>query len=352
MRIPRACLLLLGGCVLAIAGCKEDEDIRVNTVSHPDRQAIRLRAGVIKRDNLLWVFLIKGPKNEVAKNLDTFNELVRSVKFLEKKDDNGRPFEVAEWTNPPKNWRKDPPGEMRYAAYRIDAEPKEIEMTVSRLSAGDDWLLTNVNRWRKQVNLPPVAKDADLQAPEVVHEKEIAWVDLTGLGVHIVSKPPDPQAQSKKPQFPAQGKRPKVQPKAGGKKVPFQYDVPKGWEKGELTGQFMVERYVVDKDVQVTLTPLGGGDLAGNINRWRKEIGLPLVDKKVADDSAAVLKIAGVQSYYVDIDNPARSSRILGAIVPLDDAIWVVKMWGPSNRVGENKNGFETFVKSFKLDGR
>ena len=101
----------------------------------------------------------------------------------------------------------------------------------------------------------------------------------------------------------------------------------------------------------MTLTPLGGGDLAGNVNRWRKEIGLKPVGNQAAEESAVVLKIAGLPSYYVDIDNPAKNSRILGMIVPVDNTIWVMKMWGQkATASAKTKTGSETFVKSFKLE--
>ena len=67
--------------------------------------------------------------------------------------------------------------------------------------------------------------------------QEITWIDLNGLGVHLVSKPPEPMAaNAKKFQLPAQMRKP-----AQGK-PPFHYEVPEGWEKGPLTGRFMVER--------------------------------------------------------------------------------------------------------------
>lgn len=347
MRFLRACLLLFAGCLTAIVGCKQDEEISVTTVTHPDREPIHLRVGAIQRDDTIWFFRISGPKGEVAKHVTGFNDFVRSAKFADEKEKKAEPVT---WTVP-KGWRKDPPGGMRYAGFRIAAEPKELEVTVTRLPAGDNWLLTNVHRWQKQINLPPAAKREDLKPEEVQEEKEITWVDLQGLGVHMVSKPPEPMAVNpKKFQLPIQVKKP-----AAAGKHPFVYEVPEGWEKAELAGGFMVERYVVGKgEVQVTLTP-AGGDLAMNVNRWRKEIGLPGIADDEAERSAKVIKVADIKSYYVDIDNPrgpAAKNHTLAVIVPMGNTKWFVKMWGPSNLVGQHKDAFETFVKSFKLDAR
>jgi hypothetical protein len=348
VRILRACLLLFAGCLTAIVGCKQDDEISVTTVTHPDRQPIHLRVGAIKRDDTIWFFRISGPTADVAKHVAAFDEFVRSVKFAEDKE---KKEETATWAEP-KGWRKDPPGSMRYAGYRIAAEPKELEVTVTRLPSGDNWLLTNVHRWQKQINLPPAATKADLKPPEVQEEKEITWIDLNGLGLHMVSKPPEPMAaNAKKFQLPMQVKK----PAQGGGKLPFVYEVPDGWEKAPLAGGFMVERYVIGKgEVQVTLTP-ARGDLSMNVNRWRKEVGLPGIDNDEVERSAKVIKVADIKSYYVDIDNPrgpAGKNHTLAVIVPMGNSNWFVKMWGPSNLVGQHKNEFETFVKSFKLDAR
>lgn len=347
MRFLRACLPLFAGCLIAVVGCKPDEEISVTTVTHPGREPIRLKVAAVKHDDTIWFFRISGPTAEVAKHEAAFDEFVRSAKFADDKD---KKEQSATWTEP-KDWRKDPPGGMRYAAYRIAAEPKNLEVTVTRLPAGDDWLLTNMHRWQKQLNLPPAAKLADLKPGEVTEEKQITWIDLSGLGVHLVSKPPEPMAANvKKFQMPALGKK-----AAPGAKVPFQYELPAGWAEAELTGQFMVKRFVVGKEIQVTLTPLGGGTLTENVNRWRKEVELPPVTEAAARGAAQTLRIADIKSDYVDIDNPGgppAKNRTLGVIIPLEQTNWVVKMWGPSNLVGQNKNALETFVKSFKLDAR
>jgi hypothetical protein len=351
VRFLRPSLLLFGACLAGLAGCERDqreEEIVVDTVTHPDREPIRLRVGAIQRGEVIWFFRISGPKDEVANHEAEFNEFVRSAKFAEEKEQHAEPVV---WTEP-KSWRKDPPGGMRYAGFRIKAQPKELEVTVTRLPAGENWLLTNVHRWQKQVNVPAAAKIEDFKPEEVQKEKEITWVDLKGLGVHIVSKPPERIAAGNAKKF----QLPQVKKAApAGKKVPFDYDLPEGWEQAPLTGKFMVERYVLAQgEVQVTLTPVGG-TLAMNVNRWRDEIGLPAIAEAAVKESAMTLKFADIKADYVEIINPrgpAAKNHTLGVIIPTPQTNWVIKMWGPTNLVGQNKNAFETFVKSFKPDAR
>ena len=96
-----------------------------------------------------------------------------------------------------------------------------------------------------------------------------------------------------------------------------------------------------------------GGDPAANINRWRGQVGLPELAEDEIAKSVSVLPMAGIKNVYVDLANPAGpagKNRTLGVIIPHDRTTWFVKMMGPHDWVGQNKNAFETFVKSFKLD--
>jgi hypothetical protein len=351
VRFPRASLLLFGLCAGALVGCEKDkreEEIVVEEITHPDRQAIRLRAACIERGKVIWFFRILGPKDEIAKHVAEFNDLVRSAKFSDEKDK--PPITLTQ----PKNWRKDPlgpPGGMRYASYRIDAKPKELEVTVIKLPAGEDWLRSNVVRWQKIVNEPPVQTVNELET-KVKRENEIVWVDLTGLGVHTVSKPPEPMAAGnpKKMQLPLP-----PQKQARGLKSPFQYVAPEDWKQGPVTSAFMADRYLIGDDIQVSLTSVGG-TLAMNVNRWRGEVGLAgeLNDAEVAGLANAMM-VAGHKAYYVDISNPAGppdKNRSLAVTIPMGNTNWFIKMWGPRESVEKNKIAFDTFVRSFKLDAR
>ena len=89
-------------------------------------------------------------------------------------------------------------------------------------------LRSNMHRWQKQINLPLADDGGRSEAvPEVIRGQEVTWVDMKGLGVHTVSKPPEPMAaNAKKFQLPVQAKKP-----AAAAKLPFRYEVPDGWAK-------------------------------------------------------------------------------------------------------------------------
>jgi len=170
--------------------------------------------------------------------------------------------------------------------------------------------------------------------------------------VHTVTKPAEQLVQNHKevlPQLPIKDVG------GGGSRIPFKYKLPKGWVK-KPPRQIAVEVLEAtdgkqSAEVTFVALPGDGGGIAGNINRWRKEVQLPGLSEADAIKSAVAMKVAGVASHYVDIANPAGpalKNRTLGVIIPLGERTWFVKMSGPREWVGENKDAFETFVKSLE----
>lgn len=68
--------ILLRIAVLLIAGCKQEEEISVTTVRHPDREAIRLKVAAIKRDKMIWFIRMSGPVAEIGKHEAEFEDFV------------------------------------------------------------------------------------------------------------------------------------------------------------------------------------------------------------------------------------------------------------------------------------
>ncbi|MGF1635306.1 MAG: hypothetical protein ACFCVE_15770 [Phycisphaerae bacterium] len=65
--------------------------------------------------------------------------------------------------HPPAGWRAVDAGvPMRLATYRTGPAPDAVEVTVTSLGGDGGGLLANVNRWRRQLGLPPAADVAAL----------------------------------------------------------------------------------------------------------------------------------------------------------------------------------------------
>ena len=73
----------------------------------------------------------------------------------------------------PEGWKlDDKPVAMRFATILIPAEPKPLQLTVSRFPGDVGGTLANVNRWRMQIGLSPLG-EADLA-------KELKEVETSG----------------------------------------------------------------------------------------------------------------------------------------------------------------------------
>ncbi len=187
-----------------------------------------------------------------------------------------------------------------------------------------------------------------------VGAQAVTWVDLRGLGVHTVSKPPEPMAAGNPKKFlpGAMLKKKQAAVAAQGDKLPFTYDIPAGWVK-KPPRQFILAAFEVkegNQSAELTLSTLGGS-VGGNIKRWRDQVGLPEVTDAEAERQAIERQVAGRNAYYVDLFNKAAGQkRILGIVIPMGRESLFIKMTGPHEVIGKHMDEFEAFVKSFKIE--
>jgi hypothetical protein len=97
-----------------------------------------------------WFFKITGPAEAVGTASEAFTSYLKTLQF----GGDGKP----KWQLP-SGWQERPGNEIRFATLLIPSEPKPLELSVTALpKSGDDdsYALVNVNRWRDQLQLPPV----------------------------------------------------------------------------------------------------------------------------------------------------------------------------------------------------
>jgi len=95
------------------------------------------------------------------------------------------PSEAGLHWSAPKGWAAKPPSAMRLASYAVPGKAGEADMSIVVLpgAAGGDF--ANVNRWRDQIGLPPLADDAALSAASTrlqTHAGGALVVDFAGRG--------------------------------------------------------------------------------------------------------------------------------------------------------------------------
>lgn len=111
----------------------------------------RMLAALVLQADRAWFFKTMAPPASLDEHAESFRRLVQSLRFAD-----GKP----QW-DLPADWRQKGESGMRFATLVFGASDSPLELTVIPLPIppGDRaaYVLSNVNRWRQQVNLPPIA---------------------------------------------------------------------------------------------------------------------------------------------------------------------------------------------------
>jgi hypothetical protein len=308
------------------------------------------------------------------------------------------------WTVP-QGWEQAPAGDMRLASFRVNGKNgKTADVSIIPLPgmAGGD--LNNVNRWRGQVGLGPLT-EADLatagmsvqiegqsaqmydQAGEnagsgektrilgaILRREGVAWFfKMTGDDELVAQEKPafvklleslkfnvaeQPGLPPSHPPVQAASTSPTAAPGSGqGSASSPEWQVPAGWQES-AAGQFLAAKFVINAEtnaqatVNVSVSSGDGGGWAGNVNRWRKQLGLgELADAELKNATTALETGAGRAS-VVDISGTdARSgqkARLIGAMVPRGSQTWFYKLMGNDRVVAREKDAFTRFIQTAK----
>jgi hypothetical protein len=351
-RVARRLFLL--GTLAALCGCQKEEDVR--RYKAPKEQAgppvatapaetegvpTRLLGAIIPHGAGLWVFKLMGPDEAVKPHQAEFESFVDSVTFKGDKPD----FKV------PEGWRESEGTKINgqrlsVAAFRVGPEAEAPELTVTP-SKGS--VLANINRWRGQLSLPPV-DEAGLK--EISKEKKVGdatavLVNLTGTGSGGMGQPP------------FAGKAHPPVTKAGVAVTPIiKYTLPAGWEEGGELVKSGIPRLAVfqvkdgSRTAEVSVTIAGGG-VKENIDRWRRQVGLPPLEGDKLKAEAVPILIGDNPALLVDLsgDGKADHKGILAAVMPKGQNSWFFKLDGPADIAARQKSAFEAFLKSVRFEG-
>jgi hypothetical protein len=312
------------------------------------------------------------------------------------------------YTLPP-SWEEAPPGQMRVASFRVVGKNgKQAEVGVVPLPGLMGRDLENVNRWRSTVGLGAVREEdlSKLAQPVIVagqsgqlyeqagenpgsgekmrilaavsRQNNVAWFfKMSGDDELVAQQKPAFIEFLKSVSFTAgdtQAGLPPAHPPVGDTSMPLlsavpnassggssedkpSWQVPAGWQEVEA-GQFLVAKFMVtgggngQAAVNVSMSQGDGGGLAGNVNRWRGQLGLGPLSGAELNQSVSAVDTAGGKVSVVELDGKdartGQSARLIGAIVPLGDRTWFYKLMGNGQVIESQKDAFMSFVKTAK----
>ena len=308
-----------------------------------------------------------------------------------------------EWTAPAE-WTAKPASAMRKGSYSIPgAGGSEADFSITAFPGDVGGELANVNRWRGQLQLPPLA-DADVAtavtrvehgglqfavvdfvAADPANAQRIlgAIVPFAGSTWFFKIIGPDAVVAKAKPAFldflntvhasakaataaPAASASPAapspMAPPSGmaGASVPtaagpgLVWAAPANWRPKPASamrkGSFEVPGDTGEAgDLSITAFPGDvGGELA-NVNRWRNQVQLPPVAEGELGATVTRVTQNNLAFAIVDFTGPgANSQGILGAMVPFEGATWFIKLAGPAPLLAKEKQAFLEFLKTVK----
>jgi hypothetical protein len=269
---------------------------------------------------------------------------------------------------------------MSLASFTIagaNGQEAQVSITPLGMLGGRDAMI--VNMWRQQLGLEmssPEEATQQLQPVEVGGEKGSLF-DLTGPGqegskpVRIVTAMvhrPDaswfyklsgdaPLVEAQKPVFLEFLKTVQIKetaatsapPSAAEEPAPFKGEVPSGWTRLPA-GQMQVAKFgLPEKDggkgeVFVSVFPNDTGGRLANVNRWRRQVGLPEVSEADLGSMVRPLDPAIPEAMLVELTN--KNKTLIGAIIPRGGSYWFYKALGDTQAVLAQKDAFIAFAKS------
>jgi hypothetical protein len=131
-------------------------------------------ATVLKKGDISWFFKMRGDKEVVSESKETFVEFLKSISFH---SDDAEETPVAEkpistnvktipdetpsgepkW-DAPSIWQEKPPSAMVLKSFSVGDADHEAKISITAFPGDVGGPLANVNRWRKQLSLEPVAE--------------------------------------------------------------------------------------------------------------------------------------------------------------------------------------------------
>lgn len=347
---------------LGMSGCGDEEPIRKYTVSKKDvnrakpiasvatgpKQEKTMWGAIVPNEPNAWFFKLADAPDKVDSEGADFRTIVDSVKF----GDAGVPtWDLSD------GWTQQIVQGITYA--KLKQEDSGVEATVTSLPIlDDDWdkyVWGNVNRWRKQLSLPPEPWESMVENLEEVPSlsdgtKKAYFVKLEGKGTGAMGGAPfmnqfggqteAAPKESKPAEKPEESKLPKSS---------LMYVVPDGWDELEASGMrrasFSVKSDESSGEVSVIAA---GGSIDANIGLWIGQVGREATEeaKKEVISAGENVAVNEVDSMLYTIDGAEGESILIAEVPWKSGESLFIKLKGASELVEAQRFSYLEYLES------
>lgn len=289
----------------------------------------------------------------------------------------------------PAGWEELEPNQFRVGNFRIpEADGPGAEVTIIPLPgmAGTD--LANVNRWRGQVGLPPVAETelSGLSDKVSIGGEDGVLFDLAGgqpadgaklrmlsailrrgdTAWFIKATGPDELVAGQREAFvkflaglsfdaapaaaPAPASAPASVPSAAGTTDASAWKTPEGWV-AQQPGSMQMAKFTVSGEggqaAEISIATLGGdgGGLLANVNRWRRQLGLGAIAADGLSQCVAPIADGPAGAQLITLQAGDGAAAMTTAVVTVGDQTWFIKLLGAAPVVSRERDHLIAFVK-------
>lgn len=281
----------------------------------------------------------------------------------------------------PEDWKEEKAGQFLTAAYAL---PSGGRVTVSKLAGDGGGLAANLNRWRGQVGLKPIAdKDISGQPLKIADSDEVMQLfNLTSVDsapdaegilagilplkdetwyfkfsgpVGVLRKSDVVFAEFLRSVRIAGSQKSAPAPAPSGMKK-INVTPPEGWTASEGSAMRAASFSIAGPDgasADVSVIPIPGdsGSILDNVNRWRAQLQLaplasaddPALGKKT-ESPAGELFVSHMTSSEPILNG--KKAAISSAILKRPVMTWFFKITGEASLVEANLGKFDAFVRS------
>lgn len=306
-----------------------------------------------------------------------YKERSNSVQLPEVSPESDRSIPLdLKWTKP-EDWIDLGGSGMRLASFEVPSTHGNAELTVIRFPGEAGGQLANINRWRGQLGLAPVAQGQlaeqlnhveseagkittiTLQSDDGIQGilgasllyQDMTWFfKMTGprQTLHENALTFSSFLRSLSPQGSQEG-----QPDSeSAEKAQFRETVvPDSWTTGQGSSMRVASYKISGQgdqmiDIAVFSFPGETGGLAANINRWRGQIGLDALDAEQIQTDAVETKISSGQTFLIHeyISETAPPIKLVGATFIDSERSWFVKCLGSEELLNEQRENIEAYI--------
>lgn len=300
------------------------------------------------------------------------------------------------WTTP-STWQELPPTSIRIGNFTVAGQDgAKAEAAIFSFPGSVGTEVDNVNRWRNELNLPPLTSDKIVSEPVTVDSFDGKMYEISGFSnstivasvprngttavikmwgdkdvvaaaepvfrdflksIHFAAAESEtphnarPEDAAANPHGDLTGAAAPAEGSSGEPK----WIVPQNWTE-KTPGPMLLKSYTAmddaGKTASVTISTFPGdvGGTLANVNRWRGQMSLPPVEEDKLEGVTQSLDTAGGKATMVDFTGTdtktGQPARLIAVMVPHGDSTWFYKLMGEDVVVREQKEAFVKFVQT------